>query len=198
MLSKILVLWLAAFPLMGSPGPATLSLAAVGSAFGIKKCFAYYLGIVLGTAGVLLMIAVGLTGLLLAQPKLAFIITLAAAAYILYLAYCIATAPVGGEENSNAPVPRLRSGFFLAIANPKAFAAIGAVYSGNVLNENNVYIDAAVKITALLLVIITVNFIWLVGGSAFSASLTNPQVSRVVNWLFAVLLVISVGLAILA
>jgi len=74
-LNKLTILWLAAFPLMGSPGPATLSLAAMGSAYGVKKSMAYYCGIVLGTTGVLVLIATGLTGLLLAQPKLALLVT---------------------------------------------------------------------------------------------------------------------------
>jgi len=111
MINKILALWLAAFPLMGSPGPATLSLAALGSAYGIKESIPYYVGIVLGTIGVLIMIGLGFTGLLLAQPKLAFIVTVLAAIYILYLAYRIATAPVGIREADGTSVPAFRSGF---------------------------------------------------------------------------------------
>jgi threonine/homoserine/homoserine lactone efflux protein len=40
-----LLLLLAAFPLMGSPGPATLSLAATGSAFGLSRSLPYLAGI---------------------------------------------------------------------------------------------------------------------------------------------------------
>jgi len=195
MFNNILVLWLAAFPLMGSPGPATLSLAALGSAFGIRESIPYYFGIVLGTTGVLIMIGLGLTGLLLAQPKLAFAITVAAAAYILYLAFRIATAPVGNSKDSGATAPAFRSGFLLAIANPKAFTAIGAVYSGNVIIENSLHADAMAKILLLVIVIVIVNFIWLIGGSVFSAALNDPKIARTVNIVFAILLVMSVGLA---
>jgi len=198
MISKILVLWLAAFPLMGSPGPATLSLAALGSAYGIKESIPYYIGIVLGTTGVLIMIGLGLTGLLLAQPKLAFVVTALAAAYILYLAYRIATAPVGVGKGDGTSVPAFRSGFLLSIANPKAFAAIGAVYSGSVVIENDLIADALVKILLLVVVIVVVNYLWLAGGSAFSSVLRNPRISRIVNILFALLLVASVGMALVS
>jgi len=33
MTTAIVLLWMAAFPLMGSPGPATLSLAAIGAVY---------------------------------------------------------------------------------------------------------------------------------------------------------------------
>jgi len=194
MLNNLLILWLAAFPLMGSPGPATISLAALGSAYGIKQSVSYYLGIVTGTACVLLMIAFGLTSLLLLQPELRLLITILAAVYILYLAYKIAIVPVSGTSYKSADIPKFRSGFFLAVANPKAFAAIGAVYSGNVLFSHPIA-DAISKTISLLFVIFVVNYIWLVGGSVFSVALTNPAISRRVNIAFAVLLVLSVGLA---
>ncbi|MBX2869550.1 MAG: LysE family transporter [Acidiferrobacterales bacterium] len=198
MISDVFILWLAAIPLMGSPGPATLSLAALGSAYGIKKSVSYYVGIVLGTTGVLIMIAMGLTGLLLAQPKLALVVTIAAAVYILYLAFRIATAPVGKKIDDNTSPPAFSSGFVLAIANPKAFAAIGAVYSGNIIIEGNMLADALAKIGLLIVVIVLVNYLWLVGGSLFSSVLSNPRSSRIVNVLFALLLVASVGLALVS
>lgn len=198
MLSNIFILWLAAFPLMGSPGPATLSLAAVGSAYGVRKSIPYYCGIVAGTTGVLVMISVGLTGLLFAQPEIATLVTIAAAIYILYLAYKIATAPVGVTASDDSSAPAFRSGFLLSIANPKAFAAIGAVYSGNVVVENSLLADALAKLLLLVIVIFNVNYLWLAAGSAFSSVLSNPRTSRVVNVVFALLLVASVGLALIS
>src|SRR6185312_3402806 len=69
--------WGAAVPLlvtalaiMGSPGPATISLTAVGSAYGVRRSVAYLAGIVLGTGVVLLAVATGVTATLLAAPVL--------------------------------------------------------------------------------------------------------------------------------
>jgi len=197
MLSHVILLWLAAFPLMGSPGPATMSLAAMGAAFGGRRSLYYLAGIIAGTFGVLVLIATGVTGLILAQPALVTAITIAAAAYILYLAFRIATAPVVSKQLTATSSPSFYSGFLLAIANPKAFAAIGAVYSGSTVVPNDLVLDSAAKIVALTMVIVIVNSAWLFFGSAFSSLLTNPKTARIANVTFAIMLVGSVVLALI-
>ncbi|MGP1255177.1 MAG: LysE family translocator [Kiloniellales bacterium] len=195
--NDLVLLWLAAFPLMGSPGPATMSLAGVGVAFGVRRGLSYLGGILLGTFTVLVMIATGVTGLILAEPAAVRVLTVLAAAYILYLAWKIATAPVLSAADTTAAAPAFSSGLVLAIANPKAFAAIGAVYSGNTLVEGTLLLDALAKIAALSLVIVTVNSAWLVFGSSLSSVLSNPRSGRIANLTFACLLILSVAFALL-
>ncbi len=198
MAGDLIVLWLAAFALMGSPGPATLSLAAVGAAFGGRAGLRYLGGIITGTVGVLLLIATGVTGLILTRPALATGLALIGAAYFLYLAYRIATAPPIAESSATAERPPFSGGFALAIANPKAFAAIAAVYAGHRLFPDSPLLDAGVKIAALSLVIVAVNTGWLLFGSMISGVLKNPASARIANLVFAVLLVASVAAALLA
>lgn len=197
MAGNLILLWLAALPLMGSPGPATMSLAAMGAAFGSRRGLSYLSGIVVGTFGVLVLIATGVTGLILARPALVTAITVLAAVYILYLAYRIATAPVVAEAGMATRAPSFYAGFLLAIANPKAYAAIGAVYSGNRLLQDDLMLDAMAKIGALAIVIIVVNSAWLLFGSALSSLLRDPGTGRIANIVFAVMLVGSVALALL-
>ena len=192
MLTAIVLLWMAALPLMGSPGPATLSLAAIGAAFGGRGGLGYLGGIILGTAAVLLLVASGVTGVILAVPTLVWVVTALAAAYIVYLAYRIATAPVLTKRETGVKAPSLANGFVLAIANPKAFAAIGAVYSSHMVAPGDPFLDAVAKISALVLVIIVVNAAWLIFGSAFSVVLRDPRRGRIANITFAILLVASV------
>jgi threonine/homoserine/homoserine lactone efflux protein len=192
MAASIFWLWMAALPLMGSPGPATLSLSAIGAAFGARRGVGYLVGIILGTSGVLLLVASGVTGLILAIPALVWIVSVLAAGYIVYLAYRIATASVLSKQSHDAQAPSVISGLALAIANPKAFAAIGAVYSGHIVVPNDAFEDAVVKILALVLVIVVVNTAWLMFGSAFSVVLEDPRRARTANISFAVLLVVSV------
>jgi len=197
MIGDLTVLWLAAFPLMGSPGPATLSLAAIGAAFGYRAGLPYLAGIVTGTIGVLLMIATGVTGLIVAQPVLARTLAVAAALYILYLAFKIATAPPLAKAAAGRDHPPFAAGFALAIANPKAFAAIAAVYAGQRLLAGDLVLDAVAKIAALSVVIVAVNAAWLVFGAMMSTLLRDPVTARVANIAFAVMLVVSVLLALL-
>ena len=197
MATALIFLWLAAFPLMGSPGPATLSLAGLGAAYGMRRGIPYLIGIIIGTFTVLLMIASGVTARIIAEPALGQILVVLAATYILYLAWKIATAPVITTPKADARVPSLPGGFLLAIANPKAFAAIGAVYSGHALPIGSVAGGAAVKVAALTAVIIIVNTVWLAAGSALSRVLGDPKLGRAANIAFAVMLILSVAAALL-
>jgi threonine/homoserine/homoserine lactone efflux protein len=193
--NELLLLWLAAFPLMGSPGPATMSLAGLGTAFGFRSSLSYLVGIIAGTTVVLLMIASGITALVLAQPMLLTALTIFAGLYILYLAWKIATAPVGPLATHSKHAPAFVPGFSLAIANPKAFAAIGAVYTGHTLVAHDLAVDTVYKLVALTLVIVIVNTAWLTFGATFSRILKNPVAGRAANILFATMLVLSVGFA---
>ena len=194
-MENLLFLLLAAFPLMGSPGPVTMSLAGLGSAFGFRPGLGYLCGVMVGTTAVLLMIASGVTVLLLAQPALLTALIVLAGAYILYLAWKIATAPVGRAVKTIHHPPAFASGFALAIANPKAFAAIGAVYSGHSVFAGDPMLDMIAKIAALTGVILVSQSTWLAFGAGFSKVLTHPKIGRAVNVTFAVMLLASVGLA---
>ncbi|TGR75579.1 LysE family translocator, partial [Mesorhizobium sp. M2D.F.Ca.ET.223.01.1.1] len=54
---QVLALVVAATVVMGSPGPATISVTAVGAAFGLRPSLGYTSGVVLGTIAVLLAVA---------------------------------------------------------------------------------------------------------------------------------------------
>jgi len=195
MWSSIFLLSMVAVPLMGSPGPATLSLAALGSTYGMRPVFPYYIGIVAGTISVLLLVAAGFSSLVYAYPRIATVVGVVAAIYILYLAYKIATAPTGKARESKTTVPSIGAGFLLALGNPKAFAAIGAVYSSTRISGTEPVLEIAVKLAVLALVIVAVNYTWLVLGSVMSAYFHSHRSGRVLNIVFSLLLLVSVLLA---
>ncbi|MER9600019.1 LysE family transporter, partial [Mesorhizobium sp. M0244] len=105
---QLLALVLASAIVMGSPGPATISVTAVGAAFGLRDSLRYASGIVFGTILVLLVVATGIMAVLAALPKLAALLAVASAAYILYLAFKIATGPpqaAGAGGGGHNPIP---------------------------------------------------------------------------------------------
>lgn len=186
---------IAGLALAGSPGPNTLSLAATGAAFGARRGVAYMLGLNLGMVAVMAITASGLVGLLLALPGAAPAVTVAAAAYFAYLAWRIATAPPLEEGGGDRRQPSFLAGILLSLVNPKAYAAMAALFSGFVLVQASIAIDAVVKAAVLTLVIATVNVAWLVAGAALTRCFRNRRASRALNITFAVLLLVSVGLA---
>jgi len=189
---------LAALALAGSPGPATLSLAAAGAAFGARRVAGYLVGIVIGMVAVMAITASGVIGLLLAVPGATPIVTVAAALYFVWLAWRIATAPPLTEASAERRAPGFAGGFALSLINPKGYAAMAALFSGFVLVRERLPADIAAKITLLTLVITAVNVLWLLSGAALTGLFRDPRSNRIVNIAFAVLLLASVGLALLA
>lgn len=187
----------AGFALAGSPGPNTLSLAAAGAAFGAGRSLGYLAGLVAGMLVVMGVTASGVAGILLALPGASPVVAALAAGYIVYLAYRIATAPPLSEGAERLRRPAFMGGVFLSLVNPKAYAAMAALFSGFVLVAERPELDAAVKILILLAIITLVNFAWLFVGSMLTQALRQPRLNRAVNVAFAVLLVASVGFAFL-
>jgi threonine/homoserine/homoserine lactone efflux protein len=188
---------LAAVALAGSPGPATLSLTATGAAFGARRGIGYLAGIVIGMVAVMAIVASGVVGLVLAVPGATPVVTVMAAAYFLYLAWRIATAPPLTDGNGQRRTPTFVAGLALSLVNPKGYAAMAALYSGFALVHGRLAVDIAVKMAVLTLIIAAVNVAWLLAGAALTRFFRDPRSNRIINVAFAVLLVASVALAFL-
>jgi len=192
--SALPALLLTSLAIMGSPGPATVSLTAAGVAFGMHSSLRYLAGVITGTAVVLLAVAAGLTGALLAVPGVRPALIAVAVAYILYLAYHIATAPPLAP--GAAAAPSFAGGLLLGIANPKAWVAIAAVFVSVRLSTHAVA-DAASKTVALTAMIVLINTAWLAAGAWVAPVLRDPVRSRRANVVLAAVLVLSTCAALL-
>ncbi|WP_428245786.1 LysE family translocator [Ferrovibrio sp.] len=187
-------LLLAAVIIMGSPGPSTVSLTAVAASFGLRASLHYGAGLVLGTISVLLLVAMGVSALLLAWPEAALPLRLAAAVYWLYLAWRIATAPPLQPAQGASHAPGWLAGYLLALANPKAYLAIGAVYSGHSLLPAMPLADAAFKIALLCLMILLIHLAWGLFGALLARHLRDARTARLVNGMLAAVLILSLAL----
>jgi threonine/homoserine/homoserine lactone efflux protein len=93
--------------------------------------------------------------------------------------------------------PSFAGGVFLSLVNPKAYAAMAALFSGFVLVPNRFALDATAKAIVLAAIITAVNLAWLIAGAALTRFFRDPRTSRAINVTFAVLLITSVALALL-
>ena len=189
---------LASLAMVGSPGPATLSLAAAGAAFGARRVFGYFVGILAGMVAVMAIVASGVMGLLAAVPGATPVVTAAAALYFVWLAWRIATAPPLTEAEGDRRPPTFTAGLGLSLVNPKGYAAMAALFSGFTLLRRQLALDAAAKIVLLALLIAAVNIAWLLLGAAMTRFFRNPRTNRIVNVAFAIALLASVVVALLA
>jgi threonine/homoserine/homoserine lactone efflux protein len=182
--------------IMGSPGPATISLTAAGSAFGIRSSLCYLVGIVAGTATVLVAVATGMTAALLAIPGMRPVLIGVSAVYILWLAYHVATAPPLTGQIQTARAPSLAGGALLGVANPKAWVAIAAVFASTRL-AGSPAADAAAKVAVLTVMIVVICATWLLAGAALAPLFRDARRARFINWVLAVALVGAAVLAVL-
>jgi len=181
---------------MGSPGPSTMSATAVGAAFGFRRAFPYLAGLIAGTTAVLAAVAAGVVSLLMSVPRLAPVLVVASAIYIAYLAYQIATAPPLSSPNRATSAPPFLGGFLLAVANPKAYFAIAAVFAGTTFALSTPLIEGLLKTAVLTIMIVLIHLFWVTIGASFSRLLRDPVSSRIVNLLFAAILIATTILAI--
>jgi threonine/homoserine/homoserine lactone efflux protein len=182
--------------IMGSPGPATISLTAAGSAYGVRRSLAYLIGIIVGTTIVLVAVATGITATLLAVPAMRAVLIVTSAAYILWLAYHVATAPPLPAQTAATDAPSLVGGTLLGVANPKAWVAIAAVFASAHLADTATT-DAAAKIAVLTVMIILICTTWLIAGASLARFLRDPHRARIINIALAVALVGATALAVL-
>jgi threonine/homoserine/homoserine lactone efflux protein len=195
LLQPVLTLILTSVAIMGSPGPCTMSATAVGAAYGFRRSLRYVSGLIAGTAGVLLAVAIGFAAVVSAIPHGAPVLVGVSAVYILYLAFRIATAPPLARLREEVAAPVFAGGFLLAIANPKAYLAIAAVFAGTTIVGGRHVVDAAAKIGLLSGMIIIIHLFWVSAGASLSRFLRNPVSSRVVNLLLAASLVVATAMA---
>ncbi len=178
-----LALLTAALAVMGSPGPSTVSATAMGAAYGIGRALPYVGGLVAGTATVLAAVALGVIAMVTRLPQLAPVLVTVAALYILYLAFRIATAPPLDAAAGTTRAPAFAGGYLLAVANPKAWLAIAAVFT------SAPRLGAGERVVLLGLMIVLIHAVWLGVGAALARVLRHRLLSRIINIGLAVAMV---------
>lgn len=192
--STTLAFTLAAIGLLGSPGPAIAALLAVGKVHGLVPGLRFFAGLQVGLASAAALSAAGFVGLVTAFPVLRIVMTVIACAYLLYLAYKIATAPVGNDEPAADNMSK--GGFGIAgavvgITNPKAYIAFAALMSPVTLVPVNAPIDALLKWAIVVAVMIVVDILWLIAGVALGRASLPPRAEQILNYLLAAMIVVA-------
>lgn len=183
--------------LLGSPGPAPLALAATSATFGTRRGVPFLMGILSGLTVAIICASIGLASLFTTFPTMKLICQFIGAAYILYIAYKIATAPAG---LTNAPLnpPNFKDGFILNLLNPKAYAAFLAIFSQFLLPLNTNTLSYIATGIACLLVATIVDILWLLLGGILRPLFAKPRQARAIRVIFALAMILAVSSALLS
>jgi threonine/homoserine/homoserine lactone efflux protein len=178
-----------AFATSVTPGPNNMMLLASGANFGLRRTVPHMLGISVGHSVMVFLVGLGLAGLFLTEPRLFTALKVVSVAYMLWLAWKIATAaPPKPGQAGGRPFSFLQAAAFQWV-NPKAWAmALTAVtvYAPG----GEVWPTALVAVVFAMVNLPSVT-VWAAAGQALRRWLDTPGRLRAFNVTMAVLLVLS-------
>jgi threonine/homoserine/homoserine lactone efflux protein len=174
-----------------TPGPNNIMLTASGVNFGFRRTVPHMLGVALGFPAMVTAIGLGLGELFEAYPQIHEVLKYAGIAYLLWLAWKVATAAPSEDTGVKAkPLNFLQAAGFQWV-NPKAWIiAVGAIATYTTLNG-----DVVQEVLFIAAVFCLVTFptvaLWTLFGSAIRRLLRAPRARTLFNWGMATLLVVS-------
>lgn len=184
---------LALFALVSSvtPGPNNLMLMNSGANFGFRRTLPHLLGVTIGFVIMLVLVGLGVMQLFDVFPLSYQLLKVLCIAYLLYLAYKIASnkTPVGAENGDTKPFTFVQAALFQWV-NPKAWTmALSAV---------SVYAPSkgigAIVIVGVIFGLVNLPCVsaWTLLGQKLQICLNRPERLQAFNIFMAILLVASV------
>lgn len=164
-----------------TPGPSNVLLAAAGANLGMRGGLACLLGASAGMGSMMLIMAGGIAGLAPREGPALSVVRFAGAAFLLFLAWRIATAP----QNEPSAVPRgfgFREAAALQWVNPKAWVvSAGAAATFLEPAAGPGLLEAAVFASVFLAASLPCGFVWLAGGAFMRRLLRSERRRRGFN-----------------
>lgn len=174
-----------------TPGPNTIMLMTSGLNHGVYKTLPLFLGVITGFPLMLTALAMGLGVVFVKFPAAHQFIKIAGSAYLLYLAYKIAsTRTVDDDKRREKPLTFLQ-GMAFQWLNPKAWVvAVGALAAFTDVGE------FTVQFVRVLLSFFGVGslcmVVWMCFGAALNRFIHNRKMLQIFNIVMGLLLAVSV------
>ncbi len=197
MIEAYINLILFAFLMLGTPGPATLAVAAIGAVFGIRQGMLFVAGLLLGFAFVLIIESWGLSKLFTQYPQAKQYLQWFGLAYVIYLAFKISTADSGLKQGKMSQAPGWLDGFILNVTNPKAYVAVLVIYTQFLLPHDNTITAYMITGVVCFVLVLLIDSVWLFLGQLLRPLFNRPKTAKIIRWVFAVSMVLAVVLIVL-
>ena len=184
------------FTMFITPGPNNAMLTASGMKFGFARTLPHAIGIPLGHIIQIGLTCFGLANLFLIYPQIQFYMKILCFLYLLYLGWKMIGSFSAMQKETGRPLRFYEASLFQFI-NPKAWSIAVTVASGFFpTEEDNVFIGVVfVTITAAVINLPTCS-LWALFGSGLRKFVNNEKTKKIIEYLLAVLLVLT-GLFIL-
>lgn len=181
-----------------TPGPNNVMVTASGANFGLRRSWPHIFGITVGFAVMIAILGFGAAGLFLAFPQIHLALKWVGAAYLLWLAWRIATAGRTQIEGGRVrPLTFLEAAAFQWL-NPKGWVfAAGALSAFTTMGGD--LIGEITMITGVIAVAcMAATTTWCAFGVAIGRVLRSDRALAAFNWSMAALLVASIAVSAMA
>lgn len=173
-----------------TPGPNNVMLMTSGLNYGMRRTLPAMFGVEFGFGFLVLCVGLGLGAIFTAYPLIYIILKYVGAAYLLYLAYVIATSdPAAPEGKRKKPMSFLQACAFQWV-NPKGWVmAVGSIATYAAIAEYPY--NAIIIAGAFTLLGLGSSVAWAGLGAVMQKLLHKPKLVRAFNIVMALLLVAS-------
>tara|TARA_Y100001970_G_scaffold288546_1_gene416165 strand:- start:2765 stop:3373 length:609 start_codon:yes stop_codon:yes gene_type:complete len=179
------------FVMYVTPGPNNSILTASGIKFGFLRSIPNILGIPTGHGLQLTMVCLGLGSLFSAFPILLDILRYVGAIYILYLAYkMFGSLNITTAEDKTRPLKYYEAILFQFV-NPKAWVICITAVSLFYPEQENLFIGTLFMVVMSTVINIPSISIWAFSGSVIRYYLNNIKLKKIIEWLLAILLILT-------
>ena len=183
------------FTMFITPGPNNAMLTASGMKFGFIRTLPHAIGIPIGHILQIGLTCFGLANLFLIYPQIHIYMKILCFLYLLYLSWKMIGSFSLVQKETGRPLKFYEASLFQFI-NPKAWSIAVTVASGFFPSEENIFIGIAfVTITAAIICFPVIS-LWALFGSGLRKFVSNTKIKKFIEYLLAILLVLT-GLFIL-
>jgi len=178
----------------GTPGPSNLLLTATGANVGVLRGLPCLLGVSIGMGVMMFIVGFGLGSVVLANPTVLRALNWIGAAFLLWLAWKIATARRSEAAAGVKPVGFIGAAAFQWI-NPKSWLVCASAAGTYLSAGSGSALTQAMAFGGLfILASLPCCFVWLAFGASAQRLLRNERARRTFNIAMGVLLAGSVVL----
>jgi threonine/homoserine/homoserine lactone efflux protein len=179
------------FVMYVTPGPNNAILTASGIKFGFIRTLPNLFGIPTGHGLQLMLVCLGLGSLFIAFPILLEILRYVGATYLLYLSYKIfGSLNVNIKEDKSRPLTFFEAIIFQFV-NPKAWIICSTAVSIFYPNDTSIFLGTFFMVFMSTIVNLPSISIWAFGGSIIGKYLKNVKLKKFVEFLLALMLILT-------
>jgi len=178
------------FVMFVTPGPNNAMLTASGIKFGFKKTIPHLIGIPFGHTIQITLVCFGLGNLFQKYPSIQYYLKWLCFFYLLYLGWKILGSLSNNKKETGRPLKFYEAALFQFI-NPKAWVVALTAATAFFPNEEN-FITATIFVAGTApFVCIPAICIWALFGSSIKLIIKNTKIKKIIEYLLALLLVVT-------